>query len=493
MSGRVILAGSGPGDPGLMTIAAARAVTVADVILHDHLIPQDVLLTARPDAELIDVGKIGGGRQVPQQETERLILEHARAGKCVLRLKGGDPFVFGRGGEEAQLCRDNDIPFTVIPGVTAGVAAPAYAGIPVTQRGMAAGVAFMTGHEAPDKAAAQANWAAVAGFPGTLVYYMGVKSLRNIASVMIAEGRPSDQPAAVIERATFPDQRTLHGTLSTIAELAEGAGVKSPAIVVLGDVAALGEELAWRQGGPLADVSVVVTRPKAQASDLAGMLRDQGARVIEAAVIKPEPLPFSLPSELHAFDLIVFSSPNGVRAFFSALHAHGRDARALAAAQIAAIGPGTTDALQAFGITADLVPARAVGESLAELLAGRPTEAALVVRARGGRTVISDALIAAGTPRVEVLEPYVTVHEQLDERTAARVLEADWATLTSASSVRALCAAAGGADVLRTSGLKLASIGPITTAELSSHGLTAAVEATEHTPAGLVSALLRAV
>lgn len=489
MSGRVVLVGAGPGDPGLMTVRALEAIAAADVLLYDQLIPPTALDGARPDAQRIDVGKIGGGRQVPQAETQRLLLEHARAGKVVVRVKGGDPFVFGRGGEEAQLCAEHGIPFEVVPGVTAGIAGPAYAGIPVTQRGVATGVAFVTGHEDPAKGASQVDWPALARFPGTLVFYMGVRALPRIAEQLMAGGRPGSEPAAVVERGTLPDQRVVHGTLADIAARAVEAGVQPPSVTVVGPVAALGEQLAWLGRGPLGGVSVVVTRPRAQASGLARALREHGARVIEAAVIRPEPLPFTVPDDLGAFDLLVLSSPNGVRRFFAALRETGRDARALAGLRVAVIGPGTADALRAAGIEPDLVPRKAVGESLAELVAGLEVRAALVVRARGGRDVIRTALEGRGVP-VTVLEPYVTVADPLDERTRQRALSADWATFTSASSARFFCEAAGGPDVVRASGLRLASIGPVTSAALRELGLEPDLEAPEHTPDGLVAALL---
>jgi uroporphyrinogen III methyltransferase/synthase len=492
-TGRVILVGAGPGDPGLMTVRAVQAIAQADVILYDKLIPATALDGVRPDAELIDVGKIGGGEQVPQEETHRLLLEHAGAGRTVVRVKGGDPFVFGRGGEEALLCREHGIPFEVVPGITAGVAAPAYAGVPVTQRGMAAAVAFVTGHEDPAKPETQIDWPALAAFPGTLVFYMGVRALPRIASQLIAGGRPADEPVAVVERGTLPDQRSVHGTLSDIAARAAEAGVAPPSVTVVGPVAGLAEDLAWLGRGPLGGTAVVVTRPKAQAGGLSAALRDLGARVVEAAIIAPQPLAFELPDDLGGIDLIVLSSPNGVARFFAALRDRGLDARALSGARVAVIGPGTADAVRGHGIEPDLIPGRAVGESLAELLAPLAVRRALVVRARGGRDVVRAALAERPETQVEVVEPYVTVAEPLDDRTRARALEADWATFTSASSARFFCAAAGGADVVRDSSLRIASIGPITTAALRELGLEPDVEAAEHTPDGLVAALTAAV
>jgi uroporphyrinogen III methyltransferase/synthase len=490
VSGRVILVGAGPGDPGLMTARSLDVIARADVILYDKLIPPSALDGARPDAVKLDVGKIGGGDQVPQEETHRLLLTYAQQGKLVVRVKGGDPFVFGRGGEEAQLCREHGIPFEVVPGVTAGIAGPAYAGIPVTQRGMAAAVAFVTGHEDPAKPETQIDWPALAAFPGTLVFYMGVRALPRIAEQLVAGGRSPDEPVAIVERGTLPDQRAVSGTLRTIAELAAAAEVKPPSVTVVGPVAALGDELAWLGRGPLGEVSVTVTRPRAQASGLASALRDLGARVVEAAVIVPEPLAFAVP-DLTDVDLLVLSSPNGVRRFFDELRATHRDARALSGIAVAVIGPGTADAVRAQGVEPDFIPSRAVGESLAELVTGLDVQHAIVVRARGGRDVVRDALIERGTD-VTLIEPYVTVAEQLDARTRDRALAADWATFTSASSVRFFCAAAGGAAVVRDSGLKLASIGPITTEALREQGLEPDVEAAEHTPGGLVDALVAA-
>jgi uroporphyrinogen III methyltransferase/synthase len=490
-NGRVILVGAGPGDPGLMTVRALQVIAQADVIMYDKLIPPTALDGARPDALLLDVGKIGGGEQVPQDETHRLLLTHAQQGKVVARVKGGDPFVFGRGGEEAQLCREHGIAFEVVPGVTAGIAGPAYAGIPVTQRNMAAAVAFVTGHENPDKPETQIDWPALARFPGTLVFYMGVRALPRITEQLMLGGRPADEPVAIVERGTLPDQRTVSGTLQTIAELAAAAAVKPPSVTIVGPVAALGEELAWLGRGPLGATTIVVTRPKAQASGLAGTLRDLGGRVVEAAVIVPEPLEFSIP-DLGDVDLLVFSSPNGVKAFFTELRATFRDVRSLYGIAVAVIGPGTADAVRAEGIEPDLIPSRAVGESLADLVSGFEVRHAMIVRARGGRDVVRQALLDGGTPVVDLIEPYETVAEPLDPRTRARALEADWATFTSASSVRFFLEAVGGSETVLASTLRLASIGPITSEALRAQGLEPDVEAAEHTPAGLADALVAA-
>ncbi|MEI7691325.1 MAG: uroporphyrinogen-III C-methyltransferase [Actinomycetes bacterium] len=480
VAGTVYLVGAGPGDEGLITVRGAELLASADVILHDQLIGPRALEGARSDAELIDVGKIGGGKQVPQEVTNELIIEHALAGRSVVRLKGGDPFVFGRGGEEAIACLERGIAVEVVPGVTAGIAAPAYAGIPVTQRGVSSAVAFVTGHENPDKPETQIDWPALAAFPGTLVFYMGVRSLGQIAEALISGGRAGEQPAAVIERGTFPAQREVVGTLETIAQIAEEAEIKAPAITVIGDVAALGEEIGWRdRAQPLAGKTIAVTRARAQASDLAARLSALGAEVVEAPAIKIEPLMPQLP-DLASYDLLCLTSPNGVEQLFAALS----DARDLAGLTIAAIGPGTARALLAHGIKADVVPDRSVAEALVEALVDVPTQRALIARAEEARDVLPDALRARGA-EVDLLALYRTVAEPLDDRARAAALGADYATFTSASSARFFHEAAGTLD-----GPRLISIGPVTSEQLRELGYEPAVEASDHTPDGLVAALI---
>ena len=475
------LVGAGPGDAGLMTARALELIARADVILYDRLIPDGALDGARADAELIDVGKVGGGPQVPQETTDELLLRHAQAGREVVRLKGGDPFVFGRGGEEAQLLRAHGCDFEVVPGVTAGVAAPAYAGIPVTQRGVSAAVAFVTGHEDPAKPDTLIDWPALAAFPGTLVFYMGVRSLDRIATQLVAGGRAGSEPVAIVQRGTFPDQRTVTGTLADIAARAADAGVRAPAITVVGPVAALQEEIAWFGARPLAGTTIAVTRARAQASALARRLRALGARVVEAPAIRVEPLDATLP-DLIGVDLLCVTSPNGARRLLELC----RDARDLRGPLIAAIGPGTAGALRAGGIAADIVPPRAVAESLVEALADRPVRRAIIARAEQARDVLPDALRARGA-QVEILALYRTVPEPLSDVARAAALGADYVTFTSASAVRFFVEAAGVPD-----GPQLVSIGPITSAALREHGLEPDIEAAEHTPDGLVAALLAA-
>jgi uroporphyrinogen III methyltransferase / synthase len=471
------LVGAGPGDPGLLTVRAIEVIAQADVILHDRLIPPEALAHARDDVEVIDVGKVGGGEQTPQQETTRLLVEHALAGRDVVRLKGGDPFVFGRGGEEAQALRAAGCAFEVVPGLTAGVAAAAYAGIPVTHRGLASAVAFVTGHEDPGKDETAVDWAALAALPGTLVFYMGVRQLPRIAERLVAHGRDPLEPAAVVERGTLPEQRVVRTTLGGLGAVEASA----PAVTLVGPVAALHDELAWFAPGPLAGLSVAVTRARAQASGLAASLRALGAAVIEAPAIRIEPLDVKLPDP-RDYDLLVLTSPNGVDELFGHVH----DARALAGPTIAVIGPGTAAALLARGVRADVVPSRAVGEGLVEALEGRTFRRALIARAEEARDVVPDALRAAGT-EVDVVALYRTVAEPLSERARAQALGADWATFTSASSVRHFHAAAG-----TLAGPRLASIGPITSAALRELGHEPDLEAADHTPDELIAALVEA-
>jgi len=508
----VFLVGAGPGDPGLLTVRAAQLIARADVILHDRLIPVEALAGARPEAEIVFVGKQGGGPQMPQAEIDRLLVAYGGAGKDVVRLKGGDPFVFGRGGEEALVCLEAGIPVEVVPGITAGIAAPAYAGIPVTHRDLASAVAFVTGHERPGAGAAPAtappgptpsspaaspatappageddgsalDWPALAAFPGTLVFYMGVRALDRIAARLIAGGRSRDEPVAVVERGTLPSQRTVSATLADVAERAAAAGVRAPAVTVVGAVAALREPLAWLERRPLHGRTVAVTRARPQASALAARLRELGASVVEAPAIRVCSLEAELP-DLAGYDLVCVTSPNGAHELWGRLAASDRDVRALAGARIAAVGPGTARALADHGLRADVVPGRAVAESLVEALEDVPVRRALIVRAAEGRDVLPDALRARGAA-VDVLAVYETLAEPLDAATARAAASADYVTFTSASSVSAFLAAAGPLD-----GPRLVSIGPATSAALRAAGLAPDLEADPHTPDGLLAAML---
>ena len=509
----VYLVGAGPGDPGLLTARALELIAAADVILYDRLIPATALDGARAEAEMLFVGKEGGGPSVPQEETEALILARARAGRTVLRLKGGDPFVFGRGGEEALALRDAGIAFEIVPGVTSGVAAAAYAGIPVTHRGLATAVALVTGHtRAPgaqhsdgggketnngktgggdaEPAESDLDWPALAAFPGTLVFYMGVRQLPQIAESLIAGGRPASEPVAIVERGTLPGQRTVTGTLESIAEIAHREDLRVPAITVVGPVAGLAGQLGWLPARPLSGRTVAVTRARAQASGLARRLEELGATVVQAPAIRTEPLPGPSP-DLGQYDLVCFTSPNAVAALFDRLAQAielPRDARAFAGARIAAIGPGTARALAEHGLVADIVPERSIAESLVQALADVPVERALVARAKEARDVLPEALRERGA-EVDVLALYETVAEPLSPAALKHAREADYITFTSSSTVRFFLDAAGDSGGLSPE-TRIVSIGPVTSETLRARGFEPHLEAWDHDVEGVVRAIL---
>jgi uroporphyrinogen III methyltransferase/synthase len=509
-AGVVYLVGGGPGDPGLMTARALELIGSVDAIYYDRLIPPGALDGAREDAELVYVGKAPGKPSVPQEEIGERLIAAARAGKSVVRLKGGDPFVFGRGGEEGEALRAAGVEFELVPGITAGVAATAYAGIPVTHRDDASAVAFVTGHEDPEKEESALDWEALARFPGTLVFYMGVKHLADNAAVLIEAGRDADEPAAAVERGTMDGQRTVVATLGTLAETVERADVKAPALIVVGRVVERRETLAWLERRPLHGRRVVVTRARAQASGLAKRLRGLGADVVELPAIRIEP---SLESEevrsaverIGDYALICLTSPNGAHLLFEALGAAGLDARALAGSKkqqvgqgesvaanagpaVAAIGPGTARALAAHGIAADIVPERFVAESLIEALAGVDVSGkrVLVARAAKARDVIPEHLSGRGA-EVDVVALYETVREEPKPEAIEAAQDADYVTFTSSSTVRNLTEALG--DRFPRDA-RIVSIGPVTSEAVQDAGLKVDVEANRHDIDGLVAALL---
>jgi uroporphyrinogen III methyltransferase/synthase len=489
----VYLVGAGPGDPGLMTARALDLIAGADAILYDRLIPDGALDGARADADLRYVGKQAGGRFMAQEETNALLVELGRAGRSVVRLKGGDPFVFGRGGEEAQALVEAGIEYEVVPGITAGVAAPAYAGIPVTHRDDASAVAFVTGHEDLEKAESALDWEALARFPGTLVLYMGVARLARIADRLVAAGRPPDHPVAVVERGTLPAQRTVVGTLRDIAERAEEAEIRPPAVTVVGPVAGLHRTLDWLARRPLSGRRVAVTRARAQASGLAVRLRDLGAEVLEAPAIRVTPRPVTgevrrACQTISEYDLVCLTSPNGAVLLLDALAATGRDARALAGVAVAAIGPATARELTARGVTPDLVPGRAVAEEFVAALSGMRLDGrrVLVARAAEARDVLPDALRERGAD-LDVVALYDTLPEHLTKDELAALARADYVTFTSSSTVRNLMAAVDGR---LPSTARVVTIGPVTSRTAREHGLEVHAEAERHDVEGLVQALL---
>jgi uroporphyrinogen III methyltransferase / synthase len=492
-SGVAYLVGAGPGDPGLMTARSLKLISSADVILHDRLIPAGALDGARADAELVYVGKRPGDAAMPQRDIEELMVAKAREGRSVVRLKGGDPFVFGRGGEEAEALAGAGVPFEVVPGVTSGVAAPAYAGIPVTHRDDAGAVAFVTGHEDPAKEESAIDWEALARFPGTLVLYMGVGRAAEIASALIDAGRDPAEPAAAVERGTLPGQRSVVSTLGELAGAIEAAGLRPPAILLVGQVAGRTDAIAWLERRPLHGKRVVVTRARAQASGMAATLAGLGADVVQLPAIRIEPRIESpevreAVASLHSYALVCLTSPNAVGLLFDAMAAQGRDARALANATVAAIGPGTAAALLGHGVIADVVPERFVAEALVEALAavdvaGKPV---LVARAAEARDVLPDALRERGA-NLDVVALYETVREDPAPEALEAAMEADYVTFTSSSTVRNLMAVLDGRFPERA---RVVSIGPVTSETAREAGLEVHAEAERHDPDGLVEALL---
>jgi uroporphyrinogen III methyltransferase/synthase len=499
--GKVFLVGAGPGDPGLITLRGKQLIDSADVVVYDALansalLPPGARETGRP--ELYYVGKRGGATEsISQSDINALLIKLAREDKRVVRLKGGDPFVFGRGSEEAQALNDASVPFEIVPGITAGIGAPAYAGIPVTHRGLATSVTFVTGHEDPSKPNTQTNWDAIAKTGGTVVVYMGVKSLRRIADALIEGGMSRDIPAAAIQWGTRVKQRTLVATLDTLAAKAEAQNLTAPVIIVIGWSVVLRDELNWFEQRPLFGKRIVVTRATQQAPALSDKLRDLGADVIEMpatqiARLDLAPLRSAI-ANIADYDWLIFTSQNAVAIFWEQLLGGGRDARALAGVKIAAVGPATAGALLEHGITVDVIPKRFVAEGLLEKLRERDDlggARALYVTAEGARDVLADGLQELGA-QVTVTEVYRSISDGQGAEKLSRAIEAgkvDLVTFTSASSVKAYVDAVGSDVALR---VPAASIGSQTSEAVRDAGIELKHEAKESTLDGLVAAVVR--
>jgi len=500
--GKVFLVGAGPGDTGLITVRGKQLIDSADAVVYDALansalLPPGARETGRP--ELYYVGKRGGSKDsVTQDEINALLIKLAREGKRIVRLKGGDPFVFGRGSEEAQALNDASVTFEVIPGVTAGIAAAAYAGIPVTHRTLSTSVTFVTGHEDPAKPDTQTNWSALAKAGGTIVLYMGVKTLSGISDALIKGGMPGEIPAAAIQWATHPRQRTVVATLETIAAKAEEQNITAPVITVIGWSVVLRDELNWFEHRPLFGKRIVVTRATQQAPILSEKLRELGADAIEMpatqiARLDLGPLRNSI-DRIADYDWLIFTSQNAVAIFWEQLLGRGRDSRALAGLKIAAVGPATAGALLEHGITVDVIPQRFVAEGLLEMLGERDDVSGskvLYITAEGARDVLPAGLREMGA-ELAIIEAYRTIPDGEGAATLARAIEAgkvDLATFTSASAVRGYIDAVGEDLALK---VPAASIGPQTSDALREAGIEVEAEAEESTIDGLVSAVLRA-
>jgi uroporphyrinogen III methyltransferase/synthase len=480
----VYLVGAGPGDPGLLTVRGAELLGRAEVVVYDRLASPTLLGLAPTGAELITAGKAPGQVDLTQEQINDVLVEKGRTGATVVRLKGGDPFVFGRGGEEAEALAAAGIPFEVVPGITSSIGAPAYAGIPVTHRGVSTHFTVVTGHEDPTKDRTDVDWEALAKTGGTLVVLMGAGRVGEIARRLVDGGRPASTPVAAVRNGTRANQHTIRTTLGEVAE----AGIRPPSAIVVGDVAAL--DLGWFETRPLFGRSVVVTRAREQASDLRARLEELGAEVLELPSIALEAIDVKVP-DLAPYDWLVFTSANGVRAFFErGLVPSGRDTRALGGLRVAAIGPGTARELAAHGITVDLLPERFVAESLLEAFPAPSTPGArvLLARAEQARDVLPEGLGERGFT-VDVLPVYRTVAATPDPAAVERVRrgEVDALTFTSSSTVTNLLDLLGAVPDPQP---LVVSIGPVTSATAGEHGLRVDAEAAEHTIDGLVATLL---
>jgi uroporphyrinogen III methyltransferase/synthase len=496
--GIVYLVGAGPGDPGLLTVRGRDLLATCDAIATDALANPAIVAAARvvnPNVEVHDVGKRGGdSASSSQDEIDALLVRLGREGKRVVRLKGGDPLVFGRGSEEAQALARAGVAFELVPGVTAGVAAPAYAGIPVTHRGVATSVTFVTGHEDPAKPETQTDWAALARGGGTIVLYMGVKTLPRIAGALVAGGMSPDTPAASIQWGTHARQHTVTATVSTLADAISREGLTAPVITIIGDVVSLREEIAWFDKRPLFGRRIVVTRASAQATGLRDALAELGADVVELPAMRIESIDdAALKASLERIgevDWVVFTSQNAVRIAWDALRTTGRDARAFATAKIACVGKSTSDALLACGLAADVLPERFVAEGVLEAMASRGDvkgSRVLYLAAEGARDVLPDGLRALGCD-VDVVRVYRSVSDGAGGDTLRAALTdgtVDAVTFASASAVR------GYVDVVgaeRARAVPAVSIGPVTSEAVRAAGITLGGEAGEASVRALVEA-----
>ena len=493
-SGVVYLVGAGPGDPGLLTVRAADLLERADAVVYDALVTPAVLERSASHAERVFVGKRAGQPSASQSSINEILVDLALRHRIVVRLKGGDPFVFGRGGEEAIALEERRVRFEVVPGITAGIAVPAYAGIPVTHRGIASSVTLATGHEDPTKPESHLEWEGLARESGTLVLYMGVGRMEANFRRLIDAGRAPSTPAAIIEQGTRAGQRTVVGTLASLPGLASESGIEAPALVVVGDVVTLRDRLGWFERRPLFGKRVVVTRARAQASDLSEALEGLGAEVLQFPTIRitvpadAEPLRRAVRC-VEEYDWLVFTSVNGVGHFWEALSDAGRDTRALGATRVCAIGPATAEALRTRGVAPDLVPDRYVAEAVVDALVRDGVEGRRVLLARAdiARDVLPQGLRAAGAEVDDVVAYRTVVDGDGSDQLRGELGRGgvDLVTFTASSTVRSFVDYVG----RELGGAKVASIGPITSQTARDLGLPVHVEADEFTIDGLVRAI----
>ena len=502
-AGHVWLVGGGPGDPGYITQAGLAALRRAEVVLYDRLAPAELLDECPPEAVRIDVGKAVGRQAMTQTEINASLVEHGLAGKRVVRLKGGDPFVFGRGGEEAEVLIDAGVAVTEVPGITSAIGGLAAAGIPITYRGIAASFAVVTGHEVPTRTEQATDWRHLATAVDTLVVLMGVGNLDPIASALIEGGRPPSTPCALVHAATTPQQRVVESTLDRIAQVARDEGIEAPALFVVGEVVRLRARLASAGRGPLAGKRVLITRTRQQASSLAEALRAEGALpvLLPAIEIQRRADPSAVDAAVETlrgsgYGWVVFTSENAVEVTFELLREREADARIFAGARLCAIGPATTEALAARGLRSDLVPSEATGEGVlaALLAAGADGTRVLLPRGEGASMVLPEGLRAAGCAVDELTLYLAAPPAAAPEGALDRIRrgEIDIVTFTSSSTVRNLVAVLG-QDIEALRGALIACIGPATADAAREAGLKPDVVASEHTITGLVAAVRAAV
>jgi uroporphyrinogen III methyltransferase / synthase len=498
--GIVYLVGAGPGDAGLLTVRGAELLGRAGVVVYDALVNKELLRLAPPEAELIYAGKRSSDHAVPQEQLNQLLVDKARAGLCVVRLKGGDPYVFGRGGEEAGQLAAAGIPFEVVPGVTSIIAGPNYAGIPLTHRDYASSFTVVTGHEGPDKEGPEVDWAQVAKDPGTKVVLMGVTRVKAISQALMQHGMSEATPVAMIRWATTGRQQTVTGTLGAIAEAAAKAGFEPPGLTVIGEVVRLRGQLNWFEKRPLFGRRIVVTRTRAQAGQLSRLLLERGADVLEIPTIRILPptgkheIAEAL-LELNAYDWLVFTSPNGVAAFFELFFKVFEDLRDLGGVRLAAVGPATADQLRALHLKVDAMPREYVAAKVTAAMAEQGSLEnlkVLLLRAETANRELPQQLEQAGAI-VDDIACYKTAPETEDRNGAVERLwesGADWITFTSSSTVENFHARVGLKELLaRYPKIRLASIGPETSKAIVTLGLKPGLEAKDHTIEGLVKAI----
>ncbi|MCX7771018.1 MAG: uroporphyrinogen-III C-methyltransferase [Proteobacteria bacterium] len=495
MSGKVFLVGAGPGDPELITLKGKKYLEIADVVIYDYLANPE-LLKFSPKAEKIYVGKKSANHTLDQEKINELLIKKARENKVIVRLKGGDPFIFGRGGEEALALKKEGIEFEIVPGITSGLAGPLYAGIPITMRGINSTIAFATGHETDEKEFSLIDWDSLSKM-GTIIFYMGVKNLPIIVENLVNAGKSKDTPIALIRWATYPNQEVLTGSLDNIVQKVRETGFKAPAIIVIGEVVHLREDLMWFEKKPLFGKTILVTRTKEQSGKLSSKLKDLGANVLEIPTIEIVP-PESWEevdrsiNDIENYDLLILTSVNGVKYFFGRLRELKKDIRILKGIKICAIGPATRDAIEEKGLIVDIMPDEYVAESVIDRLReqGIAGKKFLLARAKVARDVIPESIKSLGG-HIDVVTVYETIKPESSKNALREAFERDIVdiiTFTSSSTVNNFFNLLG--DIKLSKKVKFASIGPVTSKTLRDYGIEPSCEAKVYNIEGLINAII---